>query len=733
MFKTSLAALLATSVALAAPSRDPQNPFPTTTQDSQGAARWSTFWWADYDADGVLDVLVLHPTAAARLYRNAGSAGFEDVTREAGLAGILGARQAVWTDFDGDGLTDLFLALPDGRSRLLHNAAGVFEERTAASGLGVAAGVRFAEALDYDQDGNPDLFLATPQGERLYRNLGRLQFEEVRLELPASEQTPEVVSAGREGTAEPGPRDPAPGPQLSPAANDPGPRRRAGTGSDSLGSSGAASPPGSGQIEASIAAFCTGGVMDMAQPTVCIRASTVPTLGMLYPISSDWFVSPVGRVGLGTTNPIDRLHVTGSIRSTGQFISTVLASAPFSVLSTTKVTNLNADLLDGLDSSAFRSTSDLIQTTDIANFAVDTNQLSSGAVTASKLGNGSISDVHVASGAAIAGTKINPVFGTQNVTTMGRGGVGTNSPNTTLHVNAPSGDAPFRVQLAGASRFFVGTNGGATVGGFNDSPPDNGLYVFGDVGIGTSTPSWKLHVVGDTNSTGAYRQNGSVFMSATGLFFGRDTGWPNLAYNLGTSGLGMGSPSANNLAFQTLGIERLRITNSGRVGIGVTNPGFRLDLPNLATVEGRGRANAWTTYSSRRWKENVQTIDNALELVLRLRGVTFDWIEENGGEKDDVGFIAEEVGAVLPQLVTWEADGEHAQSLKYDRISALTVNAIHEQQAQIEELGIELENVRSERNEAERRIVELEAMVAAQDERLDRLAAALAGVLENNR
>lgn len=121
------------------------------------------------------------------------------------------------------------------------------------------------------------------------------------------------------------------------------------------------------------------------------------------------------------------------------------------------------------------------------------------------------------------------------------------------------------------------------------------------------------------------------------------------------------------------------------VGIGAMSPAFRLELPNIGNADGRGRANQWVTYSSMRWKENVREIDNALDTVKQLRGVSFDWKKEHGGTHD-IGFVAEEVGAVVPELVTWEPDGEFAQGLAYDRITALAVEAIKEQQEQIDEL-----------------------------------------------
>jgi uncharacterized protein (TIGR02145 family) len=78
-------------------------------------------------------------------------------------------------------------------------------------------------------------------------------------------------------------------------------------------------------------------------------------------------------------------------------------------------------------------------------------------------------------------------------------GVGTTAPNSRLHVNGASGANALRVQVAGASKLIVASNGGVTIGAFNDSPPANGLYVGGSVGIGTDSPgSYKLSVIGGT-------------------------------------------------------------------------------------------------------------------------------------------------------------------------------------------------------------------------------------------
>lgn len=77
-------------------------------------------------------------------------------------------------------------------------------------------------------------------------------------------------------------------------------------------------------------------------------------------------------------------------------------------------------------------------------------------------------------------------------------GVGTESPNSRLHVNAIADETPFRAQIAGLTRMILAPNGGAAIGVNNNSPPERGLHVFGDVGIGTSAPGRKLHVTDES-------------------------------------------------------------------------------------------------------------------------------------------------------------------------------------------------------------------------------------------
>lgn len=114
----------------------------------------------------------------------------------------------------------------------------------------------------------------------------------------------------------------------------------------------------------------------------------------------------------------------------------------------------------------------------------------------------------------------------------------------------------------------------------------------------------------------------------------------------------------------------LVLAQSG-VSIGTTTPATILSVvPNSATDP---IADAWTSYSSRRWKTNIRPLESALDKVERLRGVTFEWKADG---KRDIGLIAEEVGQVVPEVVAYEDNGEDARSVDYARLTALLIEAV---------------------------------------------------------
>lgn len=88
--------------------------------------------------------------------------------------------------------------------------------------------------------------------------------------------------------------------------------------------------------------------------------------------------------------------------------------------------------------------------------------------------------------------------------------------------------------------------------------------------------------------------------------------------------------------------------------------------------------------SDRRFKKNIEPLQTALDKILHLKGVSYEWKEKSGvGKGRDIGFIAQDVESVLPELV--HTDNNGYKSVAYDKITPVLVEAIKEQQKALEE------------------------------------------------
>lgn len=129
---------------------------------------------------------------------------------------------------------------------------------------------------------------------------------------------------------------------------------------------------------------------------------------------------------------------------------------------------------------------------------------------------------------------------------------------------------------------------------------------------------------------------------------------------------------------------------SGKVGIGTEIPGYTLHVNG--TVGGVG---AYANLSDKRFKTNINPLQNSLQKILALKGISFNWDLKNAGAKkldslNHIGFLAQDVEKVLPQVVTTANDANKTKSVAYADIVPVLVEAIKEQQKQIEALKKQL-------------------------------------------
>ena len=125
------------------------------------------------------------------------------------------------------------------------------------------------------------------------------------------------------------------------------------------------------------------------------------------------------------------------------------------------------------------------------------------------------------------------------------------------------------------------------------------------------------------------------------------------------------------------GTQYLLFTSSSGTG----NKTVRIDTNFTYNAD----TNVLIVGSDERWKDNIQTIDNPLEKVQQLRGVTYEW--KDSGERT-YGLIAQEVEKVLPELVNTDEDGYKGVGYQ-NMVSILIEGPVKEQQTQIDALKVQ--------------------------------------------
>jgi hypothetical protein len=98
--------------------------------------------------------------------------------------------------------------------------------------------------------------------------------------------------------------------------------------------------------------------------------------------------------------------------------------------------------------------------------------------------------------------------------------------------------------------------------------------------------------------------------------------------------------------------------------------------------------------SAMRYKQNIQPLGSQLNKIRQLRPVSFDW---NTNKKHSVGFVADEVNNIYPELVSKNTSGQ-VEGMNYSKMVAVLVASVQEQQSQIEKLTQEIETLKNKTN-----------------------------------
>jgi hypothetical protein len=339
--------------------------------------------------------------------------------------------------------------------------------------------------------------------------------------------------------------------------------------------------------------------------------------------------------------------------------------------------------------------------------------------------------------------------GSQNLALQAFGsnvGIGTTSPQYTLDVNASNVYNAMRVNGASVLSNTNGTtinispNNGSfgsidtyTTGNFNVKLPLCLNPWGGSVGIGTISPpsEYKLDVNGTlhvgginsvysnyTNSTTGYLQLRAGWQSNSGYieyYQSNGTRKGYIGYGGDTVAFQLVSEGDRNIEFATNTGTQMTITSIGNIGIGTGTPSVKLQVMNggqsTARIYGNNNAiitdwpsgwggglntfdiscasiyyNGLAQRSDIRKKDNVNPYTRGLSEVLQLRPVSFNWKEYNPTETQ-YGFIAQEVEAIIPEIVNEDSEGY--KNIK-DAYVPILVNAIKELQNQIDQMKREL-------------------------------------------
>ena len=221
----------------------------------------------------------------------------------------------------------------------------------------------------------------------------------------------------------------------------------------------------------------------------------------------------------------------------------------------------------------------------------------------------------------------------------------------------------------------------------------------GNCGIGTTSPSSKLEVVGGASHGTGFTQTRSGHPSFSLLNGGTNSVYLGIAPDGGSYNTFMqvveDGTDINYLRFNTgAGTERMRVTSGGEVYIAGTSDQGAYNLQ----VNGTGvwGAGAYVNGSDKRLKEDIKPLENAIDVINKIKPVTYKYKESYSKDKStQTGFIAQELLEALEGQIYKDGivktDSEY-MNVAYQNIIALLVKSTQELKAEIETLKAQINN-----------------------------------------
>ena len=302
----------------------------------------------------------------------------------------------------------------------------------------------------------------------------------------------------------------------------------------------------------------------------------------------------------------------------------------------------------------------------------------------------------------------------------GRVGIGTSSPSRPVHIEM-AGDATLLDRTGSAGGVLLFANGGTVKGnvgvqsggfgiggGFRD--PDLFMDTSGNVGLGTTSPASPLHIrVGTDNNLEIEETGGDLRLlainDARAVNVPMEFAASRFEFLTGSVGINESSPDSKlhvnsgstNVAAKfesTDSIAAIQFTDSGgsaEIGCSGTsntfypNGALKMSLDSSGNLVASGNITAYGSPSDIKLKENIEVIDNALDKVKQLKGITYD-LKSDGNRL--TGLIAQDLEKVLPEAVYTAKDLEDEEHLaiRYGNTVGLLVEAIKELEARVKEL-----------------------------------------------